>query len=210
MSTVSVLCIALVLTFSFADASVVYERWGRKTCPAGAVLLYKGYMASGKYNSIGSGGNFLCVNEDPLFVRGIPGQQKYAGMIYGVEFDFTKSEYNNLFSDENVKGGQLQEQDMPCVLCYVAESYTKFVMPGRPDCGSTGFDLQYKGFLVSGGDTLPGKSEYVCLDEAPEGTVGGSASADQSVIYPVQLGCGSLPCNPFQEGMEMTCAVCTY
>jgi len=85
------------------------------------------------------------------------------------------------------------------------------MMPGRQDCSNSGYDLMYKGFMVSdysGAGRL--RAEYVCLDEAPEGIVGGQGKNDQAIIYPVEINCGSLPCNPYVDGYEATCAVCTY
>jgi len=86
-------------------------------------------------------------------------------------------------------------------------------VPGKHDCGGSGYDLMYKGFLVSEyhvGVGSRGRSEFVCLDEAPEGIVGGQGNNDNAMIYPAEIGCGSLPCNPYVEGMEAPCAICSY
>jgi hypothetical protein len=40
----------------------VYTRWGAKTCPAGANLLYEGFMSGAMYNHRGSAVNYLCMH----------------------------------------------------------------------------------------------------------------------------------------------------
>jgi hypothetical protein len=149
------------------------------------------------------------VDESPQLDKGVPGRQGNGGLIFGVEFDIV-DHFKGLFSSENIPGGKIWENDMTCVVCYVEGSYDKIMLPGRHDCHKTGYDLQYNGYLVSELHTQPGRSEFVCLDGAPEGRMGGTNNDDQGLIYPVEIGCGSLPCNPFVEGMEMPCAVCTY
>ena len=100
---------------------------------------------------------------------------------------------------------------MVCVVCYVADATTKIMVTGRLDCGETGFNLQYFDFLVASADAVnQPRTEYVCTDEAPEGRTGRSGDDNQGVIYEVKAGCGSLPCPPYVEGYQMTCAICTY
>lgn len=209
MHIVSVIALAVILTQHKTDAGTAFTRWGRSVCPTGTVTLYKGYMAGPHFNAGGSGSNFLCITQNPKFVRPKAGHQNNGGYIAGVEFDITP-QFDGLFSAENIPDGKIVENDMVCVVCYVEGSYSTMVLPGRQDCENSGYDLMYKGFMVSQWNVARGRGEYVCLDEAPEGRVGGTANNDQSMIYPVQVGCGSLPCNPFVEGYELPCAVCTY
>jgi len=85
------------------------------------------------------------------------------------------------------------------------------MLTGRQDCYDTGYDLAYKGFIVSEWSWAGRQpTQYVCLDEAPEGRVGGEGNSEQGYIYPVEMECGSLPCNPYINRMEAPCAVCTY
>nr|BAE93510.1 regeneration-upregulated protein 3 [Enchytraeus japonensis] len=208
MSRVVVVCLALILSFSFSVAGVSYIRWGRSSCPPGNNLLYTGYMAGPKVDVGGSGSNFLCMHKDPKFVNPIPGLQSTSGHLVGVEFDIY-SQFNGLFKTDNVPDGNLLNKDMLCAVCQVAYASDQLMIPGRPDCNGTGYQFQYKGFLVSE-DSLPrGRSQYVCLDEAPEGRVGGNANDNQCVVLPVQVGCGSLPCDPYVHGYEVPCAICT-
>jgi len=205
-----VIVLSLLIATSVTDAGVSYVRWGRTVCPAGSFALHKGYMSGGSYLSTGGGSNYLCMYDKPKFVRPVAGRQAYAGLILGVEFENVNNQYTSLFNLDNLNGGALNNQDMPCVRCYVQGSTDQIMLAGIPDCGSTAYDLQYSGFLVSGAPVHVGRSSFVCLDEAPEGTTGGQGNNNNEVIYPVEIGCGSLPCNPFVDGYEATCAVCTY
>lgn len=202
--------LALLSCADFSDAGVTYVRWGRTVCPTGAHLLYKGYMVGPHYAGKGSSGNHLCAPETPTFERGTAGYQDWAGQMFGVEFE-ENAPFKGLFLKDNLPNGVLHNQDMVCAVCYVADSTTSVVIPARKDCMGTGFDLQYKGYLVSEanwGDRS--RSDVLCMDEVPEGRVGGTGDDNQSVVYPVQFGCGSLPCNPYVDNMEIACAVCTY
>ena len=206
------LAIALLMVFSSTDAGEAFTRWGRSVCPTGTHRLFKGYMAGSYHTVNGNGANFVCAHEDPKFVRPAAGWQAGTGRLYGVELELWEEPLQSgLFLKDNVNGGNLYDQDLMCAVCYVADASTHIMITGRPDCGESGFDLQYKGFLASnnhGGNQIRG--EYVCLDEAPEGRPGGSGNNNDGVIHPVQVGCGSIPCAPYVDGFELTCAVCTY
>ena len=207
---IALLVPVLLALFSCSDAGVTYVRWGRSVCPTGAHLLYKGYMAGSHWASGGNGGNYLCTPEIPKFVRPVAGRQDWTGFIVGIELEIINPAMKGLFLNDNVFGGDVYNQDLLCSVCYVGDSSAQFVMPGRQDCGDTGFDLQYKGFLVSEANVGRQRGQFTCLDEAPEGRPGGAGNDDNAVVYPVQIGCGSLPCNPYVDGFEMPCAVCSY
>jgi hypothetical protein len=212
MSKLALLTLWLIIESS--DAGTSFIRWGRTVCPVGSQKLYKGYMAGKNYNKAGSGGNYLCAHENPKFLGGAPGfiGNGVAGILTGVEFQLHGEYGNTLFKNDNIPGGgALYNQDLPCVRCYVADATDQMMIPGRPDCGSSGYDLMYYGYLASmdeWSDRQP--SDYICLDEKPEGRAGGSGDENNAFIYPVEVQCGSLPCNPYVDGMEVTCAVCTY
>jgi hypothetical protein len=205
--------LALSLTIKSSDAGVSFIRWGRTVCPTGSQRLYKGYMAGRNFNQNGSGGNYLCVHDNPKFLGGAAGLigSGGAGILRGVELELFAQYGNTLFKNDNVPDGTLHNQDLLCALCYVADATDQVMIPGRPDCGGIGYDLMYYGYLASQ-NQYPDRQtgEYICLDEKPEGRAGGAGDDNNAVIYPVEVQCGSLPCNPFVNGMELTCAVCTH
>lgn len=205
---VYILVVTIIVGLHRTDAGTSFVRWGRTECPKGSTPLYKGYIVGPHFNAGGGGSNYMCAHEKPQFVRPQAGDQPYRAYIWGVELEYGIGTSNQLLGD-NVNG-DLHNQDMVCVRCYVENSYDSMMIPGRQDCGGSGYDLQYKGFLVAQANVPRYRGEYICLDEAPEGALGGSGNNDQSVFYLTQFACGSLPCNPFVSDYEVTCAVCTY
>ena len=47
------------------------------------------------------------------------------------------------------------------------------------------------------------------MDVSPESIAGGHANHDGALFYYTEARCGSLPCPPYEEEKELTCAVCT-
>jgi len=69
--------------------------------------------------------------------------------------------------------------------------------------------MEYGGYLVSEVQNNARKrSSYICLDEAPEVAIG-PKSQDQSLFYPTEVDCGTLPCSVYHDGRELTCVVCS-
>jgi len=206
---VLVLCAALV---QLASAGEIYTRWGRKSCPKGSVLLYAGHMAGSHYATKGSGGNYLCMHNNPKVGTGnVLGNQPWSGWIHGIEYEVVPDYgVGKPYSSVNVGGSSLHNSDAPCAVCYNPKASTHHMVPGRPDCPSSDMHLEYNGYIVSEASyTDRQRTEFICLDGEPEAIPGGQADDNQGVIYPVQLGCGSLPCSTYTNGNEVTCAVCS-
>ena len=49
------------------SGGVVYTRWGRKSCPTGAQLLYEGIAGGGHYTHSGGGANYVCLPKVPQY-----------------------------------------------------------------------------------------------------------------------------------------------
>jgi len=132
--------------------------------------------------------------------------------VAGVEYELFNNLpfYNNIFSETNNNGNQLQDNPAPCAVCYVQGRSTVLMIPARTQCPD-GWTTEYGGYLASeyaGAADSRKRSSYVCWDEAPEVAVGGT-SQNQAVIYPVEVECGSLPCSVYYSGRELTCVVCS-
>ena len=50
--------------------------------------------------------------------------------------------------------------------------------------------------------------DAACVDAAPE-AAGSVGSSNGNLWYPTESECGSLPCGPYVQDRELTCAVCT-
>jgi len=199
----------VVVMIQYIDASAIYTRWGRNVCGEASKVLYTGYSASGWYAHTGDGANYICMHNTPQVGSGnVPGYQANSGYLYGVEYEFNAGYTNNApFSYANNAGGDLQNNDAPCVVCLNPTATAQIMVPNRGDCPS-GMNLEYNGYLVTEWYGWH-RSEYVCLDTTPEVRPGGQANDDGGLFYPVQIGCGSMPCPPNVGGNEVTCAVCT-
>jgi len=203
-----VLFSVLMVCLHQADAGAEYIRWGRAECPKGSQLLYRGFTATSHYTHTGSGSNHICLHHQPKFTNVLPGSQAWAGALYGVEYELPTGYGNNVpFSFANNNGQSIQDNDAPCAVCVNPAASFKVIVSGRPDCPND-MHLEYNGFLVSDHHGYQ-KSEFLCLDSVPDVREGGQANNDGGLFYPVQASCGALPCPPYVEGNEITCAVCT-
>jgi len=204
------LILSCLVLIQLASAGVIYTRWGRTVCPLGTDVLYKGFSAKGHYWHSGSGANYVCAHSNPVFGDGaVPGDQATSAWIYGIEYEFNSGYTNNKpFSYANNNGADLQDNDAPCVVCYNSVASAHHMVVGRPDCPSPDMNLEYSGYLASERH-IHYKGEFVCLDLVPEVRQGGQANDNGGLFYPVQAGCGSLPCPPYTQGLELTCAVCS-
>jgi len=173
------------------------------------LLVVKGYAAGPLYDSGGSGSNFLCLPEDPQWKTYIDGRQAAVGIISGVEYQLhnTGTYRNNIFSESNNDGNALFNNPAPCAVCYVVGRSTILMVPARTQCPD-GWKTEYAGYLVSQRHIDRKRSNYICLDEAPEVAVG-EINRDQGMIYPVEVRCGTLPCSLYISGRELTCIVCS-
>jgi len=118
--------------------------------------------------------------------------------------------HNNVFSESNNDGNPLAQNPAPCALCYVGGRSTVAMIPARTHCPD-GWTVEYAGYLVSaytGPLRSSISSSYICWDEAPEVAVGGTPQ-NQALIYPVEVHCGSLPCQVYRDRRELTCVVCS-
>lgn len=180
---------------------VTYTRWGRTTCPAGSSVVYNGYAAGSHYTHGGSGSNTLCLIDNPKWddvIKNISDVNNNGALLYGIEFE------TDGYGVASLKG--LQNYDARCVVCE-APANLVLMIPGTTTCPAS-WTLQYFGFLMANNHSEQTKSEFVCVDAAPEQT-GSQTNSNGSLWYPTETECGSLPCPPYVQDREVACAVCT-
>jgi hypothetical protein len=180
-------------------ASRRQPRWGRNTCPAGAQLTYSGYAASGNYQNSGSGRNMLCMTDSPTWGLFNDGNQNGA-LLYGVEFETISYGLAAPFP-------ALQDLDADCAVCLRTPASATLMVPGTQAC-PTGWTPEYAGYLMSTHYTQQG-GQFVCVDANPVGRPGSGLGANGHLWYPTEAECGSLPCLPYVQDREVTCAVCS-
>ncbi|XP_072039110.1 uncharacterized protein [Amphiura filiformis] len=186
-----------------SSGKAVYVRWGRKTCPEDTTssLVYEGIASGSHHAHTGSGANLLCLPMNPDWDQHSDGFQTNS-FIYGVEFEVSAF---NPFSMENAE--TLQDHDVPCAVCLAHRKSVATVVPAKTTCPS-GWTKEYGGYIMSS-HFQHHRSEYICVDNAPEVRQGGYTSQDGSLLYPTEGKCGTLPCSPYFSGRELTCSVCT-
>ena len=146
----------------------------------------------------GDGTNMLCLPDSLTWGKYKDGDDRQRGHVYGVEIDI---EGSNIFPRD------VNNQDQPCVLCHT-ENAVAHMFPGRVTC-FPGWSLQYAGYLMSSEHGANINREYFCMDSDPEARMGGGADNNQGIVYLTEGRCGSLPCPPYVDGREMSCAVCS-
>ncbi|XP_048764709.2 short-chain collagen C4-like isoform X2 [Ostrea edulis] len=181
---------------SASSSYTSYIRWGRHSCPASSTLTYRGFAGGHPYNETGSGVNFLCLPDDPLWGIHRDDFNSYSGWITGVEYE------GGYFF-----GSGTRNYDVPCAVCLTPYS-TSIMIPARNVCYD-GWHMEYSGYLMSNAHRHIGESEYLCVDEKPDIIPNSQSNTDGAVLYMVESVCRSLSCPPYVAGRELTCVVCS-
>ena len=180
------------------NGGTVYVRWGHDQCPSTARLVYSGRVGGSYHGHSGGGTNPQCLPLDPNFLKPISGAQHRAYM-YGAEYE------TNTDSSSHVHGRH--QHDVPCAVCHVSNHTAVYMVPAKYTC-PTGWTREYYGYLMSGYFGHH-RTQYICMDTALKSVVGSSADQNSLLFYFVEGRCGSLPCPPYDETKEFSCAVCT-
>jgi hypothetical protein len=180
---------------------VVYTRWGKGSCPAGATLVYSGYPAGGSYTSNGGPANPVCLASAPNWT-GVPfnDANNTAGSLWGTEFVSGVSGIASIDA--------LANEDPLCAVCYRPDADVSFEYPGSSVCPE-GWNREYYGYMTGNLASNAGPTETVCMDIAPDVRPGGSADQNGFLWYTLEAVCGSLPCPPYVANREISCSVCT-
>ena len=137
------------------------------------------------------------MTRNPIYERYRQGSQLYA-LMYGAEY---QTYSGDIFSSS------LLDHDVPCSVCRVTKRTSQMMVPGRNVCPA-GWTREYKGYLMAE-HYKHYRTMYTCVDSYPDYTRGSHANRNGALFYFVEGRCGSLPCRPYIQGRELTCAVCT-
>jgi hypothetical protein len=119
-----------------------------------------------------------------------------ASLIYGTEY-----------GDSTYFGTGAGNEDVPCAVCRSTNTSSSLMIPGRKSCFA-GWKKEYDGIIASGAYTHAASS-FICIDAHPTYITGGSRSNDDNLIYVTAMKCGSLPCPPYKDNLELFCVVCS-
>ncbi|XP_053385650.1 uncharacterized protein LOC128550488 [Mercenaria mercenaria] len=133
-----------------------YIRWGRTVCSKTEFLVYDGYAAGSHYTDKGTASNILCLPKDPNYDQITNGYQP-GGSIYGAEYETSNRGH----------WSHLQDLEVPCAVCRTPR-HNVIMVPGKNECHMNNM-LEYKEYLMSEYYGHEGSSEFVCVDDQPEG-----------------------------------------
>ena len=179
------------------NEGTVYVRWGHDQCPSTAQLVYSGRAGGSHYTHAGAS-NPQCLPLDPKFLPQITGSQLRSYM-YGAEYE------THTDSKSHIHGRH--DTDVPCAVCHVSNRTTVYMVPANYTCPS-GWTREYYGYLMSELHSHH-PSQFTCVDIAFKSVTGSAANNNGLLFYFVEGRCGSLPCPPYDETKELSCAVCT-
>ena len=180
---------------------VTYVRWGNSSCPdtEGTELVYTGRAAGSYYSHKGGGANYQCITLEPANFDSRSRTLDHSLIYYGVEYQVQD---NTPLSSHSILN-----HDAPCAVCYVTTRVAVLMIPGTYICPQT-WTREYYGWLMAERHNHH-HSTFECVDVSPETVAGGGANQNGASFYHVEPRCGSLPCPPYDQQKEMTCAVCT-
>ena len=179
---------------------VTYTRWGKKTCGP-SELIYSGYMAGGpeRHTGSGSGSNYVCLPPNPVFAD-FTEFPNYRGLLFPVELE-TRENFEPFAS--------ATDHDLTCAVCRAPRRSSHLVVPARNVCPPS-WTLEYHGYLMTSFHHYALSTEYVCVDGQPDVVPNSGQDLEGSEIVFTEVPCDrDLPCPPYDDSKELTCAVCT-
>jgi len=182
------------ITCTGTTGGSTYVRWGRKSGPTTSELVYDGYAGGGLWSHSGAGTNYLCLPKNPEWAS--PQSPRYYSHVYGAEYETHDSILD-----------AVTDHDAPCAVCR-ANRTTVLMIPAKRAC-STGWIRAYYGVLMTEKYKHASSKEFVCMDGSPETLTGTYVNRNGALFYFQKAACGSLPCDPYISGRELTCVVCT-
>ena len=183
---------------------VTYTRWGSRTCPSGAELVYSG-VVGGSHWTQGGGANFLCMpKDDPEYTlpyrAGVRNHSYLSGIGYRTPM---KGRDNSLAA---------------CTVCCVQKKSTTIMIPAKTSC-PTNWEREYYGYLMSGyigfGSNHHTRYMYECIDKDMDTIIGSQSGRNGEAFHHVEVKCNlGLECSTsnvkkYEPHKEMNCVVCS-
>ena len=179
---------------SQSESGTTYVRWGKSNCQSisGTELVYDGIAVSSHRHEKGSGANHLCLVKNPEYAGYTPGIQNII-QLYPLEY-------------ENIAA--VQNHNAPCAVCGTTRNKV-LMIPGTITC-PLGWTREYYGYIMTQRKDIQQKSEFICVDGQPDGLPGSAGHTEPAgELFRVEAVCGIIPCPPYNDYKEITCAVCT-
>ncbi|XP_030846962.1 short-chain collagen C4-like [Strongylocentrotus purpuratus] len=182
---------------------VIYTRWGNDVCPEDAELIYSGSIGGAHYIQTGSGSNYLCMPDEPIYDEVTASKDEHRAKLY-------TSEYEVHTAPSRIQ--PMHDHTPTCAVCRAPSNRTrKLMIPARNVCPSQEWRLEYAGYLMAE-KYEHNRSEFVCVDREMVPKAGTMGNENGALLYMTEVRClvgGGLDCGSYIDGYEITCAVCT-
>ena len=140
---------------------------------------------------------------EPIYDEYVAALDTYRALLY-------TSEYQTNSGPQRMQS--VIDHTPTCAVCRAPPGRTtKLMIPARNVCPSSEWRFEYAGYLMSNRYDFT-KSEFVCVDREMEAEPGTNGNENGALFYLTEARCltgGGLPCGPYVNGYELTCAVCT-
>ena len=180
----------------------IYTRWGRTTCDTtGTELVYAGTAAGTKYDHKGGGANLLCLPDNPVYESFRNGtSDKHIARLGPVEA-------HPRVTLGSTSSGLEWNDNAPCAVCRTTRP-TTMMIPATIYCPS-GWTREYYGYLMTS-DEDENRGTFVCLDRFAQKISNSSGQTEVAHdLFHVEAYCDIIPCPPYNDYKELTCAVCS-
>ena len=116
---------------------------GKTSCTnvTGTELVYAGRVGGSWFGHTGGGANYLCMPNDPDYLRYQPGVNG-ASPVYGAEYELWGGGPFRADSEA------VFQHNAPCAVCYASTKVAVTMIPAKTRCPSI-WTLEYSGYLMS-------------------------------------------------------------
>lgn len=172
------------------------------------IFITTGRVAGWRPTQQEGGSHYLCMPPNPLYMYNspTPGNTDPKASLFGMRY----GPVEKLFEKLPGRGPRINYQGVPCAVCRVERRGSLMMIPARNVCPTRQWTREYHGYLMTDISNST-KPEYICVDAdvVSVGVRNSETHPDKGLLTSVQGKCGTLPCPPYQEDRELTCAVCT-
>ncbi|XP_011680193.1 uncharacterized protein LOC100890557 isoform X2 [Strongylocentrotus purpuratus] len=183
---------------------IIYTRWGNDKCPEDAELIYSGTIAGAHFTHAGSGSNYLCMPDEPIYDEVETSKHGYRALLFSTEYQVITGP---------ARMQPMNDQTPTCAVCRAPSGRTsKLMIPARNVCPSKEWRLEYAGYIMAEKHNFK-RSEFVCVDREMVPKAGTQGNQDGGLLHLTEVRCvvgNGLDCGPYIDGYEITCAVCTF
>ena len=188
------------ISVATAGGGDTFVNWGDNTCPAGTDLLYSGSAFSAKYDSFSGGDNPVCIQSGN---SGGAFSGTYGDNMYPLATGNNSNDLPPGFAVDSV---------IQCALCHKPAG-TCFEYMGRSDCGTSGFNPLYSGYILgshSNADSSDGlhhnSTQRLCVNDNFNSSIG--SGGNLGALWYGTIIENNFSLDVYTENSFIKCSVC--